>query len=490
MGPRRSIMAMLCVALLAACAAPLRPPPATEIDVCRERYAVFDAAVRAGGAGDAEAARIEGFPYLRVDRGLAGLEVRDEARFNAWVARLRVLDREARAIEFANLPEAARARLMANNNSDVLHGLDACGECLARSDLSDPARRRELTARARVPDDYRTSWRVLGVYPVAKLFAAVGVAHLQKSIHATFATPLAALPVSGTLTRYVPPTQAVLAPADVAAIVTRAADNPLARPELVDADYNSLFAAFAPVWEIDVATAADRIGAPRLNVNGDPEIDTAQPVVYRRVSQTRFAGRTLLQLNYVAWFPARPCTGVFDILCGALDGITWRVTLGLDGRPLMYDVMHNCGCYHMFFPAAGLRVTPSATSRLEPLLVPQTAPTLEGAARIVVRLAARTHYLERVYAEANIQGTGYRFDEYVALRSLEIPDDGHKSLFGPNGIVPGTERAERWLLWPLGVPAPGAMRQWGHHATAFIGRRHFDDPDLLERLFTAAGESR
>ena len=29
----------------------------------------------------------------------------------------------------------------------------------------------------------------------------------------------------------------------------------------------------------------------------------------------------------------------------------------------------------------------------------------------------------------------------------------------------------------------GAMRQWGHHATAFVGRRHFDDADLIERRF-------
>jgi hypothetical protein len=27
------------------------------------------------------------------------------------------------------------------------------------------------------------------------------------------------------------------------------------------------------------------------------------------------------------------------------------------------------------------------------------------------------------------------------------------------------------------------MRQWGHHATAFVGRRHFDDVDLIERRF-------
>jgi hypothetical protein len=35
----------------------------------------------------------------------------------------------------------------------------------------------------------------------------------------------------------------------------------------------------------------------------------------------------------------------------------------------------------------------------------------------------------------------------------------------------------------MGIPNPGAMRQWGTHATAFVGRRHFDDPFLIDRAF-------
>jgi hypothetical protein len=27
------------------------------------------------------------------------------------------------------------------------------------------------------------------------------------------------------------------------------------------------------------------------------------------------------------------------------------------------------------------------------------------------------------------------------------------------------------------------MRQWGRHATAFVGRRHFDEAGLLDRYF-------
>jgi hypothetical protein len=35
----------------------------------------------------------------------------------------------------------------------------------------------------------------------------------------------------------------------------------------------------------------------------------------------------------------------------------------------------------------------------------------------------------------------------------------------------------------MGIRSPGAMRQWGRHAVAFVGRRHFDDPRLIEALF-------
>ena len=73
--------------------------------------------------------------------------------------------------------------------------------------------------------------------------------------------------------------------------------------------------------------------------------------------------------------------------------------------------------------------------------------------------------------------------EYAALRSL-TSGDVQRSLFGEDGLVVGTGRSERFLLWPMGVPSAGAMRQWGHHATAFVGRRHFDDPGLVEAGFT------
>ena len=58
-----------------------------------------------------------------------------------------------------------------------------------------------------------------------------------------------------------------------------------------------------------------------------------------------------------------------------------------------------------------------------------------------------------------------------------------RSAYDPDGMIRGTERGERVFFWPMGIPSAGAMRQWGHHATAFVGRRHFDDADLIDKRF-------
>ena len=106
------------------------------------------------------------------------------------------------------------------------------------------------------------------------------------------------------------------------------------------------------MWSVDVIGEADLIGAPRGDRESPtPIVDTGAPTVYRYLTHTRFGGAVLLQLNYSVWFPERPATSSLDLLAGRLDGITWRVTLGTEGRPLLYDTMHNCGCWHWFYPS-------------------------------------------------------------------------------------------------------------------------------------------
>ena len=107
---------------------------------------------------------------------------------------------------------------------------------------------------------------------------------------------------------------------------------------------------------------------------------------------------------------------------------------------------------------------------------------------MVIRVAAGNHYVQRVYFEAGGANVSYSLQVYRELRSLPA-GAGRRSLFAPDGLVPASRRGERWLLWPSGVRSPGAMRQWGHHAVAFLGKRHFDDPELMARYFRLRPEA-
>ncbi len=473
------------VALLTGCAAgPVRdqhPPNAgtapedPEAD-CRQLYRTVDRRVADAGVRDAQAARIRRFPYLRLDRFLAATELPDsDAAFEAWTDRLRQLDRDARRLELLNLVPPPPAGWPA--------ALERCAKVLRALDLADPRRRAALRA-ARVPDAYRPGLRVLGLYPLTALPFLAGVANLHRDTAATFAAPLQALPVEGTLRRLVPAAADFLEPDQIADILARSAANPLALPDPDSADLDRLLATFAPVWEIDTATSADLPGHPVLDAAGGAQV-LGRARVYTLKSFTRWQGSALLQLNYVLWFPARPRTGPMDLVGGHLDGITWRVTLGSDGRPLLHDAMHNCGCYYMAFPTPRLKPSQRRRGFEEPLAVPQSVP--DGDGRLVLRIATGSHYLQRVYRDRRPGTTeSYALAGYDELRSLARPGGGRRSLFRPDAIVAGTERRERWLFWPMGVPEPGAMRQWGSHAIAFVGRRHFDEPELFARYFVPA----
>jgi hypothetical protein len=96
--------------------------------------------------------------------------------------------------------------------------------------------------------------------------------------------------------------------------------------------------------------------------------------VYRRLAFTRYGGRTLVQLVYMIWFTERPQNSSLDPLSGKLDGIAFRVTLNQSGRPLVYDSIHLCGCYHMFFPTPWVRPIPPPDPKVEWAFVPRTLP--------------------------------------------------------------------------------------------------------------------
>jgi hypothetical protein len=150
----------------------------------------------------------------------------------------------------------------------------------------------------------------------------------------------------------------------------------------------------------------------------------------------------------------------------------------------MHDSMHPCGCYHWFFPSPRARPRPAPDEREEWAFAPQTLPRIEEGERAVVSIASATHFIERVGVTNGPDSlVHYSLRRYDDLRSLSRIDGSRRSIFDSQGFIAGSERSERFIYWPMGIASAGAMRQWGRHATAFVGRRHFDDADLLERRF-------
>lgn len=489
---RATAIAALLLGGLSACSTtpPPAPPPTPAAQWCREALSELDQMIDVLGLRYAENRRIEGFPYLRVDRPLQGMRTRlhSRAAFDRWVAELARQDRLARDAELNQLalrvPQLPAA-------GELIARADLCRQVLIEQELAQPALQARLLAASEVPDDYSTAARVLGLYPVTELGLKLGIDAWHRQTLARFAAPL---PAGGGLL-YLPP--AAMEPAPTALFaqwIAEATDNALGIPQLSAAQWARMALHHAPVLWIDARSRDDRIGtlywhpdAPGIGV------DTGRPAVYYRTGFTAFGRSILPQITYLAWFPARPAEGPLDPYAGRLDGLIWRVTIGPDGQVLAYDSIHPCGCFYMFFLPRPLALRP-ADPGTEPVLLPQREVPQSP---VALRVASGDHMLTRVLpagaapaAAAADRTVVYSLRDWQDLNLMPDGKGGITDLYDEAGLVPGTERAERFYLWPSGVVSPGQMRAWGRHAIAFVGRRHFDDPDLLCSVIDCAAARR
>src|SRR4051812_45286399 len=152
---------------------------------CAQWYEAFDRAVDEAGVRDAQYAPVAGFPYLRIDRFTAssGAHASGDTATRLFAERLLGLDLEARAFELQNLPSWNGSRKAA------LSRTADCGRTLLALDLAHPAARQAIRDQAKVPDDYSTAQRVLGLYPVASYFFARGVRGWEAQTRQAFANP-------------------------------------------------------------------------------------------------------------------------------------------------------------------------------------------------------------------------------------------------------------------------------------------------------------
>lgn len=471
------------VSILAGCAITPQGPATVQafpgaIDCLSLIESVDDRVARAGRVWPSAHA-IPGYPGLRSNRLLAaiGETVVEPATAGVWIDALRDLDRHARQLELPRLPASDRARLKPPGVS-LAAAVESCAERLRAAVGTNQERLSKLVEAARVPDDYSAVARTLGLYPLTLIPVAEGVRRLHNRTRERFEQPSADPGDEARWVRYGPSQP----PPGVQMAVSDRFDA-LGRPRLSAGHLSALFAQHAPVWEIADGGDYDRPGEPFWRSPAVPGLRTDHLVTHIYPSWALWHQQALLQLNYVIWFSERPTAGPLDILAGPLDGLIWRVTLLPDGRPLVYDSIHPCGCYHLLFPKPGLQLTSTASEQPEPPLIAAPMPPWQPNTRVVLRVASRTHYLTGFYRDAEGSDQTYRLRAYDVLDRIPDGDGLPVGLFAPDGLVPGTERPERYLLWPMGIASAGAMRARGRQPVAFIGRRHFDDPFLFQDMF-------
>jgi len=435
----------------------------TDLDRAIKTETHFDPALR----------RIDGWPLLRTNRFLASFaydDLQDDAR-TVWLDHAFDLGRGAYATEFARLSESTRLALGDRHGFDELDARLA--SCFARTPAPDA-----LPASAyRVPDSYNTVTRAFGLYPVTSLVASGFIARYRQDMTARY--------LAGRATRF--ERQIVFQEPGAAGPSTSLSfpldTDTLGVPQLSQGEWDALFRKFAPQVIVEQRSDADRIGAPVQDADDRIQIDTARPTVFTFASYARLDSRVLPQLNYAFWFPERPPERPLDPYAGELSGVLWRVTLDPALRPVLYDSVHQCGCYHKLFLPSGSRVDLEAVEGERPLVF-ALSPNLATDRGVRLRLAAGSHYIIEVTAAfPDGAAAHYTLVDYASQLQLPGNEAGPaQSLFGPTGIVQQSRRPERFVFWPLGISSAGAMRQQGLHAIAFVGRRHFDDPDLLETL--------
>lgn len=424
---------------------------------CHSWFADQQQALEQAGIHDAGSIRLEGYPHLRANRWLAFLhgEANTDARRQLW---LELAREEALRGWRAELARLAPEQPWQDQLEQCLHQLTRHS---AFYGVPVPE----------VPDGYATWQRVLGIYPISRVLAGPSMRRYQRDMQRRLQRP-ARLP----LRHYLPEdfTGNLPVPEDLA---PNAFDMPLPR----ESTRLALLAHYAPVLSIADPKDVNQPGTVVLN-NGQPSVEVDTATAYQWLSWTRYRGHNLLQLNYQFWFQRRPKDGLLDIYAGELDSLIWRVTLKPDGNVLYYDTIHGCGCYHKVF-AVARGLDPASHDGDRPIFSRDLAPNAANG-RVSLLLEPDTHYLVRVQdfkAEGELRR--YRLMDADQLRRLPDQQGGVGSLYDRRGLVPASRRLERFLLWPLGVPSAGAMRQPGRHAIAFVGRRHFDDPTLPTRIF-------
>jgi hypothetical protein len=457
---------------------------------CQSFLISLDAKVNESGVRDGATYSIPGFPYLRADRFLSFIKGKIDTQEGReqWSRWMQKLDLEAREKEISNLPEDvvssfALKQGTESTRAELYDRVKSCSDRLFRHDQTRPDFYGTLSPLVEVPDEYSFAMRAFGLYPLVAIPVAILTDASRKKTRSWFETNLEELPVDGRLRSFTPAKALSLSQEEIKTILDSSKKNPLGVPLPDEKQGKKIVEHFAPVFVQDVAAPYDRVS--RLVWNGKcPDVDQEKPAVYYYFSNAFLKGRPILQINYVLWFSERAGERAPGIERGRLDGLTLRVSLDDRGRPFMVDIVNDCGCYHLFAPEKERvdRII-SKPLKFDPF-VPQGLPDILTGQRLGVRLNSGWHQVQRLIAGADFpEPIPYELVPYDILEALPREGGRTESIFNSRGIAKCSERIERFILFSMGIPKIGSMRQRGHHAIELIGRTQFDDPILFDESF-------
>ncbi len=457
---------------------------------CQTILRTLDESVDRSGVRDAASYPIPGFPYLRANRFLSFMKDRIDIQGgrDQWSLWMQKLDLEAREKEIDNLPDDVISSFpskqgTAPTRAELYDRVKSCSDRLSQHDTTRPDFYGILNPLVEVPDEYSLAMRAIGLYPLVAIPVAVLTERSRNRNRSWFETNLEKLPVDGQLRSFTPPGTICMSEEEVGAILESSRKNFLGVPLPDETAGRKIVEHFAPVFVQDVAAPYDRLG--RLVWNGScPDVDQEKPTVYYYFSNAFLKGRPILQINYVIWFSERAGKRPPGIERGHLDGLTLRVSLDEEGKPFMVDIVNDCGCYHLFAPEKDrLDRVISKPLKFDPF-VPQRLPDLLPGQRLGVRLNSGWHQVQRLFAGEDFpESIPYELVPYDVLEVLPREDGRTESIFNSKGIAKCSERIERFILFSMGIPKIGSMRQRGHHAIELIGRTQFDDPNLFDESF-------
>ncbi len=256
----------------------------------------------------------------------------------------------------------------------------------------------------------------------------------------------------------------------------------------------------------------DMIGRPslQLNPNGSRKavIDTTQPTVYFHTDRRRLGQQDHTQLTYTMWYPAHPRTKLVDIEAAKIDSGVIRITLDNNDRPMLYETVLACGCYHKVFAESWVEAaakqfygTPlkkkkfslekNAPRKIDWEVAGVVHSPPDTVAPPVAFVSAGEHRVVGLHSAAEfvlpvdgISVRQYRLAPYAELYQVPVNGTaGYESIFNAGNdhqVFGGDRKLEKYIFMWIGTDDAGHPRR-NDEILLHFDQSHWMDPTNYER---------